>query len=105
MEPGILALIERLGTAGILSAVLVIQLWQANKERRELNDRFLTALESTVATNAATMHELSAAIRESTASESQSHRHMEDALTLLISLQTGSPTGQIAVRKVEKPGG
>ena len=100
MEPQILAVIERLGTAGILSVVLIVQLWQANKERRELNNRFLTALESTVQTNATTMHELSASIREATASEAVAHRHMEDALTMLVSLTTaGNTTGKVTISK------
>ena len=77
----ILAVIERLGTAGILAIVLVVQLYQANKERRELNNRFLTALESTVATNANTMHELSASIREYSASNAASHQHFDTVLT------------------------
>ena len=101
-ESAILQLIERLGTAGILAIVLVVQLYQANKERRELNNRFLTALESTVSTNATTMHELSAAIRESTASEATAHRHMEDALTMLVSLTaSGNVTGKVTLTKAD----
>lgn len=70
---------SQLGAIGFLVTLLVYLLKQSNEERRETNERYLTALTSTVSKNNDTITQVSASITELiTAVHAQTQIHTEE---------------------------
>ncbi len=69
-------IIKYLGVAVPLVLVLLYQLQQANSERRELTTKFLSALESTIKTNAEVMTATTGAVSEMRQAATTEHREM-----------------------------
>lgn len=78
---------SQLGAIGFLVSLLVYLLKQSNEERRETNERYLTALTSTVSKNnetitavSASITELRGAIAEQTKIHTEEHKAIIDAI-------------------------
>lgn len=78
---------SQLGAIGFLVTLLVYLLKQSNEERRETNERYLTALTSTVTKNnetitqvSASITELMAAVHQQTQVHTEEHKSIVDAI-------------------------
>lgn len=73
-------LARTLGIASPLVGLLIYLLRQATEERREITDRFLVALETTVAGSSKAMQENTAATRELSVTLRDEHARIVDAI-------------------------
>ena len=83
----LIALLSNLGVAAPLVALLWLLLRQATEERRQITDRFLGALETTVSgatkathENTAATHDLASAIEANRHTSADEHARIVDAL-------------------------
>lgn len=95
-DPGVLALLERLGIAGIMVGLLMMQLRAADTERREITTKFLATLETTIKANAdgaaglsSALSSLTQAINDRAFSASAEHqRHLEVLNDLVLQIRS-----------------
>lgn len=78
---------SQLGAIGFLVTLLVYLLKQSNEERRETNERYLTALTSTVSKNnetitqvSSSITELMAVVHQQTQLHTEEHKSIVDAI-------------------------